>query len=117
MHAYRIGLPYYASEYIPRRKLWQNGRLGRLRRFPLGRPPPGAVTVSENIFQNIRHRDIYIPESILSNVVLHNICIQKYLDVEIFAYYNIVVLGNTSKGNNSENRIGKNICSCRSRDA
>ena len=75
------------------------------------------MTVSENIFQNIRHRDIYIPESIMSNDVLHNICIQKYLDVEIFAYYNIVVLGNTSKGNNSENRKGKNIHSCRSRDA
>ena len=74
------------------------------------------MTVSENIFQNIQHRDIYIPESILSNDVLHNICIQKYLDVEILAYYNIVVIGNTSKGNYSENRIGKNIRSCKSRD-
>ena len=37
------------------------GRLGRLIRSPLGRPPPGAVTVTQNIFQNVGYREIIAP--------------------------------------------------------
>ena len=47
------------------------GRLGRLRRSPLGRPPPGAVTVSENIFQNVGYREIIAPYRILNVTVLN----------------------------------------------
>ena len=51
---------------------WKNiGKLGKLTRSPLGRPPPGAVTVTQNIFQNVGYREIIVPYRILNVTVLN----------------------------------------------
>ena len=57
-------------------KLWSKapgavGKLGKLIRSPLGRPPPGAVTVIQNIFQNVGYREIIVPYRILNVTVLN----------------------------------------------
>ena len=48
-----------------------DGKLGKLIRSPLGRPPPGAVTVIQNIFQNVGYREIIVPYRILNVTVLN----------------------------------------------